>query len=63
VTNRRESALLGLLLFSLSTGLTRVCDESIFTEHPVYCARMTEEPTVSHLAGESAMILIDDREL
>jgi len=49
--------------FFLSIGLIRVCDESIFTEHPVHCARMTKEPTVSHLAGESVMILIDDREL
>lgn len=63
MTNRGESALDSSTLFFLFTSLTQVYDESIFTERPVHCARMTEEPNVSHLVGDSVMILIDAQEL
>jgi len=36
---------------------------SQFLQNILRIARMTEEPNVSHLAGDSVMILIDAREL
>ena len=64
MTNRGESALLDsstLFFFYLPALLEFTMSQ--FLQNILRIARMTEEPNVSHLAGDSVMILIDAREL